>query len=109
MIAAHTPGPWYWRGNTLAPVNADPYSSAVHSILDAEGGYGYLGTDYRLTRAELDADRRLIAAAPDLLAALQALVAEAGPRMGLDDTPGTINTMSRLARAAIAKATGGAA
>ena len=41
----------------------------------------------------------------DLLAALQTIVAEAGPRMGLDDTPGTINTMSRLARAAIARAT----
>ena len=40
----------------------------------------------------------------DLLAALQAIVAEAGPRMGLDDTPGTINTISRLARATIARA-----
>jgi hypothetical protein len=43
---------------------------------------------------------------PELLAALQAIVAEAGPRMGLDTAPGTINTISRLARAAIARATG---
>ena len=71
MSAQHTPGPWQWEGHTLAPVNRNPDTSAVHSILDAEGGYGFLGSDHKQTLAELDADRLLIAAAPDLLAALQ--------------------------------------
>jgi hypothetical protein len=66
--------------------------------------------DYRVPKPDMVAfaqpDAALIAAAPELLAALQAIVAEAGPRMGLDTAPGTINTISRLARAAIARATG---
>lgn len=69
----HTPGPWQWRGYTLEPVTKDPATSAVHSILDAEGGYGFLGSNSSDTNAELAADHRLIAAAPDLLTALQAL------------------------------------
>jgi hypothetical protein len=69
--APHTPGPWVWDGNTLRPANPDPDHSAVYSILDAEGGYGFLGSDWRATGAELDADRALIAKAPDLLAMLR--------------------------------------
>ena len=109
MTAAHTPGPWYWRGNTLAPVNVDPDTSHVHSILDAEGGFGFIGTDHRLTNAELDADRRLIEAAPDLLAALQEaemVLAEKLRRLGAD--PNVSPTTHRI-RAAIAKAIGGTA
>ena len=68
MPASHTPGPWVWNGNTLRPEKPDPDRSAVYSILDAEGGYGFLGSDWRETGAELDADRVLIAQAPDLLA-----------------------------------------
>ena len=103
MIAAHTPGPWYWRGNTLAPAQADPEISHVHSILDAKGGYGFIGTDHRMTNAELDADRRLIAAAPDLLAALQVVVADWTAQFERNGhaAPG----WCRQARAAIAKAT----
>jgi hypothetical protein len=71
--ARHTPGPWEWNGNTLRPAQPDPAASAVHSILDAEGGYGFLSSKPTQTIAELDADRALIAAAPDLLAALTAM------------------------------------
>lgn len=53
-----------------------------------------------------EANARLIAAAPELLTALQAIIDEAGPMMGLDDGPGSINRIARIARAAIAKATG---
>lgn len=74
MPASHTPGPWVWDGNTLRPQNPDPDHSAVHSILDAEGGYGFLGSDWRVTGAELEADRALIARAPALLAILRKLV-----------------------------------
>jgi len=69
MSPRHTPGPWHWDGNTLMPVKPDPSKSHVHSILDAEGGYGFLGSVSTKTLAELDADRALIAAAPDLLEA----------------------------------------
>ena len=48
----------------------------------------------------------LIAAAPELLAALQLIVEEAGHAFGHSDGPGTINRMAYMARAAIAKATG---
>ena len=74
MPASHTTGPWVWNGNTLRPEKPDPDRSAVYSILDAEGGYGFLGSDWRETGAELDADRVLIAQAPDLLAMLRKLV-----------------------------------
>lgn len=72
MNAKHTPGPWHWPhdGNDLCPVNPDPTRSAVSSILTADGGYGFLGSSNADTLAELDADRRLIAAAPELLDAL---------------------------------------
>jgi len=72
----HTPGPWEWvRGsNELRPVNPDPNHSAVASILYAEGGFGFIGSSNAASLAELDADRVLIAAAPDLLQALARLM-----------------------------------
>lgn len=70
---SHTPGPWMWDDNVLCPAFPDPAISHVHSILDADGGFGFMGSDWRQTAAELDADRLLIAAAPDLLHALQRL------------------------------------
>lgn len=70
MSARHTPGPWQWDGHTLRPVEPDPSKSHVYSILDADGGYGFFGRDdISEVLAELDADRALIAAAPELLAA----------------------------------------
>ena len=76
MSTAHTPGPWEWDGNTLRPSNPDPNTSSVHSILDADGGFGFLGSDWRKTILELDACRAVIAAAPDLLEALQVQIDE---------------------------------
>ena len=73
-MTAHTPGPWVWQGCTLRPADPDPARSAVHSILERDGGYGFLGSDHRATLAELDADYALIARAPMLLAILQRLV-----------------------------------
>ena len=94
MIGTHTPGPWAWSHDTLYPVNRDPNSSAVHSILEAGGGYGYIGSNLAQTLAELDADRRLIASAPDLLE-----FAQEARRSG--DT-----RLASMAIAVIAKATG---
>ncbi len=98
--ARHTPGPWLWDGHTLMPAQPDPDRSAVHSILDAEGGYGFMCGDVRQTCAELDADRVLIAAAPELLEALQRLLSWEIARLPVRSED------IAFARAAIAKATG---
>lgn len=103
--AAHTPGPWAWDGNTLVPVHRDPALSAVHSILDAESGYGFLGSKPSDSLRELHADRRLIAAAPELLeAAIYALDV-----LNLDlGKQARLRAIERL-QVVIAKATGSAA
>jgi hypothetical protein len=103
MKAAYTPGPWHWDGNTLKPEKPDFSRSDVHSILDAEGGYGFFGSDSRATLRELDADRALIAAAPDLLVALQAYIADC---RSVDPDGLFCGEVQRAAMAAIAKATG---
>lgn len=101
----HTPGPWIWDDNTLRPANPNPDTSSVHSILDAESGYGFMFSDVRATCAELDADRTLIAAAPDMLAALHAVAQKLGSR-----PYGTGSYLPKPIRdvvfSAIAKATG---
>lgn len=83
-MADVTPGPWRWLGNWLVPV-----SPAADTILT------YTANDDGLHGTE--ADKALIAAAPDMLAALEHILAGALslPRFAEDE-----------ARAAIAKATG---
>ena len=94
MNTQHTPGPWYWSDNV-------PDAPKNHCIIvDADG----------FTIAEpspmSEADARLIAAAPDLLAALQMV-----NRIWSHDQTANLAPDSPVAivRAAIAKATGGAA
>lgn len=98
-MSAHTPAPWYWSDN----VPDFPKNHRI--IVDADG----------FTIAEpspmSEADARLIAAAPELLAALQELLSY-GAALGWDELDPTHDTRPetmRRARAAIAKATGGAA
>lgn len=94
MSAQHTPAPWYWSDN----VPDFPKNHCI--IVDANG----------FTIAEPspmgEADARLIAAAPDLLAALQMV-----NRIWSHDQTANLAPDSPVAivRAAIAKATGGAA
>jgi len=75
----HTPGPWAWdeRGCELRPVEARPDVSAVHTIIstDGSGCVGYLGAANEDVLAEDTANLHLIAAAPELLEALLALLA----------------------------------
>ncbi len=116
-MSKHTPGPWVWDGNTLKPAQPDPERSAVHSILDAEGGYGFLGSKVSATMAELDADRQLISAAPELLAVAQ-IVANLGEYRELVDAmaavlrsherAGFVKLFRQDAPAAVAKAIGSA-
>ncbi|HGW5815188.1 hypothetical protein [Pseudomonas aeruginosa] len=98
-MSKHTPGPW----------GQDKWGS-----LQTEGGQDVLlrgittisaGSDERI--AEAEANTRLIAAAPELLEALIAMEREKSDYMtrnNLGDP--AIETTNKLARAAIAKATG---
>jgi hypothetical protein len=108
--ASHTPGPWIWADHRLTPAQPDPDRSAVHSILDADGGYGFIGSDWRNTIAELEADRRLIAASPDLLHALQRLhTCMQAQNLEIESdrpTEDDYQACMAAATAAIAKATG---
>lgn len=102
MSAQHTPGPW-------RPLPAEqgehPFSHVVYAENYGVVGYWkgrkdhHINADWCLT----EADARLIAAAPDLLDALQRMVDWAG------DMPHTSERLDVIvARVAIAKATGAA-
>jgi hypothetical protein len=99
MDAKHTPGPW----------QIDPHDDGDYFWIspEASGGYGWVGERYMRASGHMDiSDARLIAAAPELLDALKALLPDAvGNHIGGPDTQARIDA----ARAAIAKATGSAA
>lgn len=89
MSAQHTPGPWDWNeGGRLFHSVPNLYSENVLVVHDP-------------VWRPRDADRKLIAAAPELLAALEAVMREFFPHATTDEYPEL-----RDARAAIAKATG---
>ena len=96
-MTKHTPGPWTMHPRfddgaevrAIAPV-------AWCSVASTVGSSG----DQSIDAAEARANARLIAAAPDLLAALDRLERLSGSAMGTDD-PARV-----FARAAIAKAKG---
>lgn len=96
MSAKHTPGPWLVDGNVIrgdAQING---SVSVACVLDVAYPYG------RWAGESAKANAKLISAAPDLLAALQSVLANSLDSQGLADA-------HKQARAAIAKATGGKA
>lgn len=105
----HTPGPWRFSLSI-------PDRSFESQVWDAEGRALLFFADGRSVGTEADANARLIAAAPDLLAALQEAEAMLLVAMRRDlefdrDTQTTIidghSGMVKI-RAAIAKAKGGA-
>ena len=87
----HTPGPWNWtddgQGNKWGRYELRP--AVIYATRDSQ-------------LAVSDADARLIAAAPDLLAALQGLL------RGIFDGPDEANAAMLIAKArdAVNKATG---
>ena len=89
---AHTPGPWDWHG---------PYMTGGYKVsaLHPEGGISlqvYITADGQTE----EPNAKLIAAAPDLLAALQTLMAAAEA----DGWPPGWGLVADSARAAIARA-----
>jgi len=92
-MSAHTPGPWIIRGNSII---ADETEERLEMRVRIHSG----------SREDIKANARLIAAAPDLLSELTALLAMCERQDDFnDDSDGG---MLDRARAAIAKATGAA-
>ncbi len=93
-MTQHTPGPWVATGFEGIVVN----DSKDRTLALAPGSSTNL--------EEMKANARLIAAAPDMLAALQDIMAESSRD---DDDHDVIATIQGVCRAVIAKAKGGAA
>ena len=91
-MANHTPGPWH--------VNGDCWVGFDRNNAEA-GGYQFCAVAHVMERAGcLDANARLIAAAPDLLTCLLAYV-----ELEEQAAPASSSPMRENARAAIRKAT----
>jgi hypothetical protein len=106
METKHTPGPWEWTGNALDQ-KENPYKEVIGTDVHC-GGY-CLGGQWSPHIS--DADKALIAAAPDLLAALEQCITEEGAHcLQHQGTPRAMSNRLRsindIARAAIAKARG---
>lgn len=92
MTTKHTPGPWTCSAQ---------YGRRMYTIWDADGDYHQM----RDEAGEMDANARVIAAAPDLLTALENILATENIPSG---TAHCSFENLRKARAAIARATGAA-
>lgn len=94
-MSAHTPGPWRITRSGKSPCAIEADTTRGYALAKV-----YLANPETRKRApEYEANAALIAAAPDLLAALE---------IALDDPDSEIlgTDWERIARAAIAKATG---
>lgn len=82
MTSKYTPGPWHMF-NDFSPngVQVAGCHASTGSLADVAHCHGF---DANRSTDEVEANARLITAAPDLLAALQRVVAEA-PADALDD------------------------
>ena len=115
-MSKHTPGPWVvfindaGDAHTGWPISIHPKDNNEKSIVRTGGMYPYEWDEYT-SQAEAVANARLIAAAPDLLEALQEISAfMQGHELWVDGMiryPGDKEiTPSEIARAAIKKAIG---
>jgi hypothetical protein len=94
---AHTPGPWYAEGSDIGSAENVTVGVAIAGRTD----------DAYISHAEVQANAHLMAAAPDLLAALLSFIAlhEDGS-LHIDGSPAIEDPAITAARAAIAKAEG---
>jgi hypothetical protein len=87
-MTQHTPGPWFAHNIGLGPNGAGPFTYPLGNDPDKAA-----------------ANARLIAAAPDMLAALQAIAATSTE----EDAETALGSIQMICRAIITKAKGGAA
>lgn len=110
-MSEHTPGPWTMTDDGspfiyyLNDEGINRFSASVQQ------GWASANDGQRTPHSEILANAHLIAAAPDLLAALKEIVMGIGPfhQDPLEHAGNVIESMQAIARAAIAKAEGGAA
>lgn len=99
METKHTPGPWLIEESTVYALNERRLPvNRFHASVDA----GFDNCDQRISRAEVNANVKLIAAAPDLLAALQKLHASLKSLNDCGDAGHMVEEDVETARAAIA-------
>lgn len=105
-MSKHTPGPWFVRAqDTGFLIDSPKTKEQPHGRVAAVAQYSY---DWAgPMRAEALANARLIAAAPELLAALEVILRDHMAVHGVGDLE--MQPALFQARAAIAKATGEAA
>lgn len=103
-MSAHTPGPWkidrYHPSRSPFGISRDTGDAMQNKSVINSGGFARKATD------EAEANARLIAAAPDLLEALTLLHNNLAEYQVLNKLGGYDNHDMKMARAAIAKATG---
>lgn len=95
--AKHTPGPWgysQWPDQSIFNIHAGGFAEAFAVVKNVENAHRGMGS------VETRANARLIAAAPELLAALEAMLNYAN--LGAYERADAV----KAARAAIAKAKG---
>lgn len=108
-MSKHTPGPWFING----PWNV--YSDNDRFRNTGDGCVANIVHGRGVTADEREANGNLIAAAPELLAALEECITDDGARCMTDESRNAaslcrrrLDAISKLARAAIAKAKGDA-
>lgn len=89
----HTPGPWLVAGSTVYALNDEQFPANRFS---AQVSSGWVDEVQRISNNEIMANARLMGAAPDLLEALEELIAQTG----------ITGTFAEKTFAAIAKAKG---
>lgn len=117
MNAKHRPGPWHYEQKLNGGGMPIPYSWEVSASVEPPPGNGIDEAFVWIADTSTEANARLIAAAPELLEALTALLDSgqrtnaafygAGTRKALAAAFDGQKALLQQARAAIAKATGG--
>ena len=101
----HTTGPWHTKAGMTQMCDDDATTVARARAHGDDGAFWWIFSPAD-GHGEAEADARLIAAAPELLDALQAAVEMYGKPGGPWNVPGSAGCWITQARAAIAKATG---
>lgn len=111
MSCKHTPGPWQAGRPDMRTIVDGVPSKWIYGP-EVEGGDGYLAVASGRASSDWDevmANARLIAAAPDLLAACETVLTKLDYIVNLWGAEGVTRTIQDQLRAAVAKAKGGEA
>lgn len=104
---AHTPGPWSQDPNELADVRGPDGKDVAVAVCKQMTGLTFNPeTISPESRVQANANARLIAAAPELLEALENILDDIGPHMVISPLTGSQLVILRRGREAVSKATG---